>query len=76
MINIILIQFFACGDVNRNVIASIFGQDIDQINNLAIKISEEFLPNSNAYKEIWLDGEKTENDHRATLWQDLFTKKI
>tara|TARA_Y100000389_G_scaffold41910_2_gene36624 strand:+ start:5012 stop:6574 length:1563 start_codon:yes stop_codon:yes gene_type:complete len=66
----------ACGDVNRNVIASIFGQDIDEINELAVKISDEFLPNSNAYKEIWLDGEKIENDHEPLYGKTYLPRKF
>jgi sulfite reductase (NADPH) hemoprotein beta-component len=66
----------ACGDVNRNVIASIFGQDIDEINDLAVKISDEFLPKSNAYKEIWLDGEKVENDHEPLYGQTYLPRKF
>jgi len=66
----------ACGDVNRNVIASIFGQDIDQINDLAVKISDEFLPNSNAYKEIWLDGEKIKDDHEPLYGKTYLPRKF
>ena len=55
----------ACGDVNRNVIATnnyLEGGIREEIVNIATKISEEFLPKSNSYKEIWLDGEKISQD--------------
>jgi len=53
----------ACGDVNRNVMvaanplessvhAAVYAQ--------AAALSEHFLPNTRAYYEIWLDGEKLE----------------
>jgi sulfite reductase (NADPH) hemoprotein beta-component len=32
----------------------------DELYNFAVKISDEFLPKTNAYKEIWLDGEPLE----------------
>lgn len=66
----------ACGDVNRNVIASIFGKDIDEINDLAVKISDEFLPKSNFYKEIWLDGEKVQNDHEPLYGKTYLPRKF
>jgi sulfite reductase (NADPH) hemoprotein beta-component len=53
----------ACGDVNRNVLvaanplesalhATLYAQ--------AAQLSEHLLPNTRAYHEIWLDGEKLE----------------
>ena len=50
----------ACGDVNRNVMST--AVDIanplqDQLYDLAVQISDQFLPKTGAYKEIWLDGE-------------------
>ena len=53
----------ACGDVNRNVLATCnphlspaHGEALD----LARKLSEHLLPKTGAYHEIWLDGEKVE----------------
>jgi sulfite reductase (NADPH) hemoprotein beta-component len=49
-----------CGDVNRNVMSSavdMANPSQDKLHALAVKISDEFLPKTNAYKEIWLDGE-------------------
>lgn len=51
----------ACGDVVRNVMATP-APDIDgrqeQIQSFANKLSDELLPATRAYHEIWLDGEK------------------
>jgi sulfite reductase (NADPH) hemoprotein beta-component len=51
----------ACGDVNRNVLASPnpFASAIhDEVQRWAVKLSELLLPRTRAYHEIWLDGEK------------------
>lgn len=51
----------ACGDVNRNTMCnpnpyqSRFHQEM---NDYAAAISNHLLPQTNAYHEIWLDGEK------------------
>lgn len=53
----------ACGDVNRNVIAitNLSQQGIyQQIHQLAVQLSEHFLPQSHAYHEIWLNADKTD----------------
>lgn len=51
-----------CGDVARNFMACpvadlLPGYDFD-FQELALKISDHFLPESTAYYELWLDGEK------------------
>jgi sulfite reductase (NADPH) hemoprotein beta-component len=51
----------ACGDVNRNVLASanpIESRAHAVVYEWAKKLSEHFLPRTRAYHEIWLDGEK------------------
>ena len=51
----------ACGDVNRNTMCTPnpYPSHIHkEINNYATKISDHLLPKTNAYHEIWLDGEK------------------
>ena len=52
----------ACGDVNRNVMSpanpfesKLHGQALD----IAQKIHDHLTPQTSAYAEIWLDGEKT-----------------
>ncbi len=50
-----------CGDVNRNVMATVAPAKnlaYDQVLEYARKISERLLPKTKAYHEIWLDGEK------------------
>jgi sulfite reductase (NADPH) hemoprotein beta-component len=51
----------ACGDVNRNVIASanpVESRLHGEIYSWASRISEHLLPRTRAYHEIWLGGEK------------------
>ena len=51
----------ACGDVNRNVIASVdpwHRAGHDAVTNLARDIATHLLPRSRAWHEIWIDGEK------------------
>jgi sulfite reductase (NADPH) hemoprotein beta-component len=51
----------ACGDVNRNVLASanpVESRAHVMVYEWAKKLSEHFLPHTRAYHEIWLDGEK------------------
>ncbi len=50
----------ACGDVNRNVIASVVPQHPTlqaEVAARARQISEHLLPASRAWHEIWIDGE-------------------
>lgn len=50
-----------CGDVNRNVLCSSHPQQSplhDEIYDYAKEIATRMLPKTNAYYEIWLDGEK------------------
>lgn len=54
----------ACGDVNRNVMCNpnpYQSQVHGEINQLANDISNHLSPQSGAYHEIWLDGEKVLN---------------
>lgn len=51
----------ACGDVNRNVLASsnpVESRAHAEVHQWACKLSEHLLPRTRAYHEIWLDGEK------------------
>ncbi len=50
-----------CGDVNRNVIASsnpVESPAHVEVTEWAHRLSEHLLPKTQAYHEIWLDGEK------------------
>jgi sulfite reductase (NADPH) hemoprotein beta-component len=54
----------ACGDVNRNVIASSHPQLSPihhQVHEYADKISKLLLPKTKAYYEVFIDGEKSMN---------------
>jgi len=51
----------ACGDVNRNVLASanpVESRAHAVVYDWAKKLSEHLLPRTRAYHEVWLDGEK------------------
>jgi sulfite reductase (NADPH) hemoprotein beta-component len=51
----------ACGDVNRNVLASpnpVESALHADVHRWAVRLSELLLPRTRAYHEIWLDGEK------------------
>ncbi|MCU4677128.1 assimilatory sulfite reductase (NADPH) hemoprotein subunit [Catenovulum sp. 2E275] len=53
----------ACGDVNRNVMATtnpIQTQLQKEVHEWSVKISEHLLPKTRAYYELWLDEEKVE----------------
>ena len=53
----------ACGDVNRNVLATCnphLSPAHAEALDLARKLSEHLLPKTGAYHEIWLDGAKVE----------------
>ena len=55
----------ACGDVNRNVVAS-SNTRASAVHRAAVElataISADLLPKSRAYREIWLEGEKVTGD--------------
>jgi len=51
----------ACGDVNRNVLVAanpLLPAVHAKVQQQAVALSEQFLPRSRAYYEIWLDAEK------------------
>src|SRR4051812_18179514 len=60
--NAVLIDSIAaCGDVNRNVMASanpVESKLHEDMHGWAVKLSEHLKPRTRAYYEIWLDGEK------------------
>jgi sulfite reductase (NADPH) hemoprotein beta-component len=58
----------ACGDVNRNVLASanpVESRAHAVAYEWARKLSEHLLPQTRAYHEIWLDGEKVAGTDEA-----------
>lgn len=53
----------ACGDVNRQVVSvsnPLLSQHHADVLAWAQKLSDYFLPKTNAYAEIWLDGKKVD----------------
>ena len=66
----------ACGDVNRNVVASAhprFSPIYEEVFSYAGTISKLLLPKTNAYYEIWLDKEKISSDQeKDELYQDRY----
>ncbi|MGI8793835.1 MAG: NADPH-dependent assimilatory sulfite reductase hemoprotein subunit [Acidimicrobiales bacterium] len=53
--------YAACGDVVRNVMvtsAPAAGRDLARLDSLARTLSNRFRPRSEAYWELWLDGER------------------
>lgn len=57
----------ACGDVNRNVLATgnpYLSNIHAAAHKLAVDISEHLLPKTGAYHEIWLDGEEVKDATR------------
>ena len=61
----------ACGDVNRNVLASanpVESRAHPLVYEWARKLSEHLLPRSRAYHEIWLDGEKVVGEEVEPLY--------
>ncbi len=58
----------ACGDVNRNVMCNPNPYQSSahaEVQKVATAISEHLLPRTNAYREIWLDGEKVSEDEEV-----------
>ncbi len=67
----------ACGDVNRNVIASSHPSISPlhkHIHDYASRISEAFLPKTRAFYEIWLDEEQLadKKQEEDPLYQDRY----
>jgi sulfite reductase (NADPH) hemoprotein beta-component len=60
--NAVLIDSIAaCGDVNRNVMASanpVESRLHQEVYDWSVRLSEHLKPKTRAYHEIWLDGEK------------------
>jgi sulfite reductase (NADPH) hemoprotein beta-component len=70
--NAVLIDTIAaCGDVNRNVMSAanpyVSAAHAEAL-EWARRLSEHLLPKTNAYHEIWLDGEKVEGGEEETIY--------
>jgi sulfite reductase (NADPH) hemoprotein beta-component len=72
----------ACGDVNRNVIASVIPHRLalhQEITALARALSLHLLPKTRAWHEIWIDGEKVtggEQDEEPILGRTYLPRKF
>lgn len=74
----------ACGDVNRNVMATVdpAHKNLDDVQELAKEISDLLTPQTSAYFELWLDGEKVtdsrdaEPDHEPVYGQTYLPRKF
>ena len=65
--NALMDTLAACGDVNRNVMCNPnpYQSDIHgEVYEWAQKLSDYLSPRTNAYHEIWLDGEKVVDSRR------------
>lgn len=61
----------ACGDVNRNVMCNpnpVESQLHSQAYEWSKLLSEQLLPRTNAYAEIWLDGEKVTGGEQEPMY--------
>ena len=66
-----------CGDINRNVLCTANPAESplqQEIYDYAKSISDMLLPKTNAYSEIWLDGEKLTNkeEEKDPLYKEWF----
>ena len=69
----------ACGDVNRNVMSNPLPQTSKihgEVYEWAKKISEHLLPQTKAYHEIWLDGEKVESSQEPIYGETYLPRKF
>jgi sulfite reductase (NADPH) hemoprotein beta-component len=71
----------ACGDVNRNVMATanpVESRVHQEVYDWSVKLSEHLKPRTRAYHEIWLDGEKLtgEAEHEPILGQLYLPRKF
>jgi len=65
----------ACGDVSRNVMSNPLPQTSkihSEVFNWTKKISDHLLPATNAYYEIWLDGEKVESTEQSKQHEPIY----
>ncbi|QUM82259.1 assimilatory sulfite reductase (NADPH) hemoprotein subunit [Moritella sp. 5] len=61
----------ACGDVNRNVMCTpnpVESALHQEAYAWAIRLSDDLLPNTNAYAELWLDGEKVHSNEAEPMY--------
>ena len=67
----------ACGDIERNVVtcpAPLQDRAQAQVQQYARKISDQLLPKTKAYHEIWLNGEQAYSGEQAAEIEPLYGK--
>ena len=73
---VLLDSLCGCGDVERNVMASpapLSDAAHVSMRELTLKLSNELCPRTNAYVEIWYDGEKVDTTQESEpLYQDTY----
>lgn len=77
MDEVLLDSIAACGDVNRNVMcnANPYQSDVHaEVYEWSKKVSEHLLPKTNAYHEIWLDGEKVAGQEAQEEVEPIYGK--
>jgi sulfite reductase (ferredoxin) len=65
----------ACGDVNRNVMACpapTASRAHARVHEIAQRIAMHLAPHSKAYYEIWVDGEKVENEEHEEVVEPIY----
>jgi len=65
----------ACGDVNRNVMCNPNPVETElhqETYEWSKKLSEQLLPRTNAYAEIWLDGEKVTSNETEPMYGETY----
>ena len=65
----------ACGDVNRNVMCNPNPVDSaahESVYQWAVRVSEHLLPKTNAYAELWLDGEQVAGPEEEPIYGSTY----
>src|SRR5690625_893130 len=74
----LLTTLAACGDVNRNVMCNPnpYQSEVhEEVYEWAARLSDYLLPNTRAYHEIWLDGEKVidnKEEEEEPIYGDVY----
>lgn len=72
----LLTTLAACGDVNRNVMCNPnpYQSEVHaEVYEWSARLSDHLLPRTNAYHEIWLDGEKVMGGEEAAEEEPVYT---
>ncbi|MCL4144961.1 UNVERIFIED_CONTAM: hypothetical protein GTU68_016690, partial [Idotea baltica] len=67
--------YAACGDVVRNIMVTSApdeGRDLDRIESIANGLAQRFQPQSSAYWELWVDGERAVSGEAEPLYGETY----